>query len=873
MGKNITSPVCLAFSLSLVFVFLSINSQVIAQKAESAKKDSSSRAPGIHYYLPDDPAFYPGGHAGKINTGVSQSRDLQIKKILQHTGSFQQVNSAGPPAGVTGPLNMTVVPTGSTCGYNNGSFQVLASGGTPPYSYSENGGAFQSGSLFSQLTAGTYQVVIKDASGQTLSSSVTVTNTYPLPSLYLVGFTVPSPCSGKNGTVTVAGSGGTPPYMYSDDGIHWQSSGIFTNLPSAKVEMIFLVRDANGCIQTYPFRFYSSHCSVITCQLYIGISECGKDGIISVYDVFGGTPPYTYSLDGIKYQSSPSFSDLTPGLYTVYVKDAAGTLLIFTCQLFSTCSLTMSVMETDATCGGKNGSILVTAQNGTAPYLYSLDGINFQLSAQFSGLAPGNYAVYVRDANSVIAATYNVIVNSACPSLALTETDATCGKNNGSITATGSGGVGPYTYSLDGINYQSDNIFTSKNPGTYTVYIKDAKGITSSTLITVNNDCLVVTATATNATCGVRDGNIMVSAANGTPPYSFSIDGINFQPSGTFNQVLAGNYQVIAKDALAVIGRDSVTVAVRNNIQVSAISTSASCADTGATLTITATGGGSPLEYSIDSGLNFNSANLFTALDTGLYWLVVQDPSGCRSSDSIRLSALPSPVVHLGPDTTLCEGQSILLTVTNPNATYLWNDGSTGSNLLVSVAGTYSVKVTENGCDTTARVAVNLATKPLIHLPKDTSVCPVQQLELNAAYPQSTYLWQDGSNQPVFTVTKPGTYFVQVTNACGLTLDTTNVISDNCACKFYVPNAFTPNNDGLNDIFLPRYQCDFATYELRIFNRWGQQVFKSESPSIGWDGTMGGLKQPVGVYVWQMSYKDAVSGKTTHQKGTLVLVR
>jgi gliding motility-associated-like protein len=103
--------------------------------------------------------------------------------------------------------------------------------------------------------------------------------------------------------------------------------------------------------------------------------------------------------------------------------------------------------------------------------------------------------------------------------------------------------------------------------------------------------------------------------------------------------------------------------------------------------------------------------------------------------------------------------------------------------------------------------------------------------------------------------------------------DTANVQSDNCACKFYVPNAFTPNNDGLNDVFLPRYQCDFSNYELRVFNRWGQMVFRSESPSNGWDGTMSGSRQPVGVYVWQLTYKDAITGKATTLKGTVALIR
>jgi len=144
---------------------------------------------------------------------------------------------------------------------------------------------------------------------------------------------------------------------------------------------------------------------------------------------------------------------------------------------------------------------------------------------------------------------------------------------------------------------------------------------------------------------------------------------------------------------------------------------------------------------------------------------------------------------------------------------------------------------------------------------------------LNANYPNSTYEWQDGSTSPQFTVSKEGIYWVQVTNICGKITDSTEVAYENCTCKFFVPSAFTPNGDGYNDIFLPKYQCLFSNYELKIYNQYGQLIFVSKNTSNGWDGSFNALQQPTGTYVWLLSYKGELTEKVMRKNGTVVLVR
>ena len=148
-----------------------------------------------------------------------------------------------------------------------------------------------------------------------------------------------------------------------------------------------------------------------------------------------------------------------------------------------------------------------------------------------------------------------------------------------------------------------------------------------------------------------------------------------------------------------------------------------------------------------------------------------------------------------------------------------------------------------------------------------------ENLLLDVTYPQSTYLWQDGSQLSHYEVTKAGTYSVGVTNSCGTANASVNVAYENCACKFYVPNAFSPNGDGKNDIFKPGYQCLFSNYEMKIYNRWGRLVFDSQNTGIGWDGNYKNEQQPVDVYIWVMVYKDNLTGKSVRKNGTVMLIR
>src|SRR5258708_7477775 len=203
--------------------------------------------------------------------------------------------------------------------------------------------------------------------------------------------------------VTTTATGGTPPYTYSSDNSTWQTSNVLTNLaPDGNLDTYaFYVRDVNGCVAFPP----NPPILISNCPINIWgfnynslLFSCGSTaGYIHITGVSGGTPPYTYSLDGVIYQSSPNFDNLRAGNYQLRVQDAVG---LTTNQVFliaDECALTATYVATNASCAHNDGTITLTARNASPPYTYSLDGLNYQTSTIFTALTSGTYHVIVRD--------------------------------------------------------------------------------------------------------------------------------------------------------------------------------------------------------------------------------------------------------------------------------------------------------------------------------------------------------------------------------------------------------------------------------------------------------------------------------------------
>ena len=265
-----------------------------------------------------------------------------------------------------------------------------------------------------------------------------------------------------------------------------------------------------------------------------------------------------------------------------------------------------------------------------------------------------------------------------------------------------------------------------------------------------------------------------------------------------------------------------------------------------------------------------NSTNpSFTVTQQGTYWVEVTNNCG-TTTDTINVSYNALPTVNLSND-TLCQGETLTLDAASSNATYLWQDNSTNPSFTVTQQGTYWVEVTNN-CGTTTDT-INVSYHPLltVNLSNDT-LCKGETLTLDATTSNANYMWQDNSTNPSFTITQQGIYWVEISNECEVISDTVVIEIEDCDCNLYIPNAFTSNNDGLNDKFSLLSNCDFSEYSLSIFNRWGEKIFETNIHEDSWDGTFRGKMSPIGVYVYLVIYKFNDEDMIETQYGNITLL-
>jgi gliding motility-associated-like protein len=255
----------------------------------------------------------------------------------------------------------------------------------------------------------------------------------------------------------------------------------------------------------------------------------------------------------------------------------------------------------------------------------------------------------------------------------------------------------------------------------------------------------------------------------------------------------------------------------------------------------------------------------------GWYWVDVTG-NGCTVRDSTYAMYVQPPALDLGVDTILCQGRTWKLDAGDPGpgTKYLWRDNSTKSTLYVTRPGTYWVSV-QRGCIARDTIKISYAKKPKFSFGADKVICDGQTILLDPNLDAASFRWQDGSSLPIYNVNIPGTYFLEAVNSCGSVSDT--IVIKPGTCKLFVPTAFSPNDDGKNEIFRILGYENIIEFNLEIFNRWGQKIFVSKNFNEGWDGKIKGGKQPAGVYAWILQYKIINKSETFRLKGTFVLIR
>lgn len=406
------------------------------------------------------------------------------------------------------------------------------------------------------------------------------------------------------------------------------------------------------------------------------VSSCGggADGSITVTPA-GGTAPYTYSWTSTPAGftgSTAAITGLSPRDYTVVVSE------VTTCSI-SIPDITIwqafaAVVTNNGTASGSctppTGSIILYGSGGIQPYEYSVDGTNYSGSNTFTGLAAGTYTGYVRDFANCVSTKPNITVAGASPLVvtAFTRPASSCA-NNGTIELYRTGGIAPYTYSINGTDYFGGNIFSNLAGATsYTGYVRDSKGCVTSLADIYVGKAATVTASATptnTSACNPNTGRIQVLAGGGVPGYTYSITGVNgtYQSSNTFTGLAAGSYDTWVQDSKGcknvqfgvVVGTNAApTINVT-----SYVFPSSGCVNTGSIQLYLSGGGTGPYMYKLDNG-SYQSSNVFTNLGGGTYTGWVKDVNGCTGSQAgIVISQAPALTVterHTNASSCLNDG-------------------------------------------------------------------------------------------------------------------------------------------------------------------------------------------------------------------------
>ncbi len=631
--------------------------------------------------------------------------------------------------------------------FNDGIIIVNVGGGAEPYEYSIDGENYQSSQVFENLEAGTYTFSARDADGfiVTTSNPVVISNPDPIVGSLDVA----------DNNVSITASGGFGLLTYSEDGSFYQTSNFFGALNNG--EYTFYVKDENDCIielQT-SISFNSLAASFESKDLSCFESS---DGSIAI-EATGGMPDYTYSLNGGDYQSNSSFENLAAGEYMISIKDADGfTFDLNTIVLSEPDPIVVSNMVTDA-------NIQVTASGGTGMLTYSLDGKNFQNSNEFLNLDNGSYTINVKDENDCLVSTMAVISINGLVASAMISQEVSCYEfMDGSITASIAGGVEPYTYSIDGENFQSNPTFDNLGAGNYNITIKDADGFETITeTITIEQpDLLMVSASSTV--------DIITAMANGgTGNYMYSIDNDNYQVENTFAGLPIGSYTVYVQDENGCIANSEVEVSFNNMMVMATITQQIRCfGEMDGVISIEHAGGTAPFEYSLDAE-NFQDENVFENLSAGMYMVTVRDANGFTAQTQIVSITEPAQLsmMVIVTDNSLvvdATGGSGILTFSIDGINYQT------SNVFTDVPnGTYVVLVKdENDCEISeqAQIAVNSLNGSAVTTQEINCFGELASIEVTATGGQTPFSYSlDGENyqsENIFTNVAPGIYTIYI---------------------------------------------------------------------------------------------------------------
>jgi gliding motility-associated-like protein len=625
--------------------------------------------------------------------------------------------------------------------------------------------------------------------------------------------------------------------------------------------------------------------------------------------VGGGKAPYTFKWNTL--ETTQNRSNLNAGTYTVWITDSEGKIHEQKIVIQPPFPLILNpVVKKDASCGsGADGYAKISVKIGRNDYEpnsppYQVTWSNGLKNVwEADNLQPGTYTVTVADKYNCDT-SISFEIKAASEGIKVTETieNISCSSDsNGKITLNVSGGQAPYTYKWSNGATSKDisNLFA----GTYEVQVKDSKGCSflASYRITASSPILVTESIKQSSCAGKSNGEIQVNVSGGKAPYTFLWN--TGETSSSVKNLSSGTYTVKITDAQGCKVEKQIAVSNGSNLEVEALENRpVSCSgapDGGISLAVTGAMGKLVITWSDGASTQLQRKDL----KAGVYTIQISDESGCSVSKTVEVleSQKISARIETALDVDCAEGTvegKAWVSIQGGKAPFqiTWSTGSENSReISFNKSGTLKVTVKDAlGCVTETETKVDFPKtntqgsrldfhyrKLIISSEPEVVVKEKILFESEIAPQFIAWEWEFGDGKksseknPIHVFDKAGTYEVSLTgfDALGCSSVEKNTIQVLSATELVViPNAFSPNGDGLNDTFIPKLR-GINSFTLDIFNTWGEKIFTATSlESKGWDGTYHGQLSPPGNYFYQITFTTS-EGKTQSKSGGITLIR
>jgi hypothetical protein len=525
--------------------------------------------------------------------------------------------------------------------------------------YSLDGINFQAANIFTNLSPGRFTVWARDITGCTDKETVLLPAS-SLSSLKIDEVLLSYPfCTGsRDGRLEVKVTGGAGAVFYSIDGANYQEVPVFMGLNEG--EYTVYVKDATGCSDVEAVKLLPANPTTLTItNVVIQRPFCNgsRDGEI-VINAQGGVGAITYALNSAAFRVGNRFSGLEEGSYTVWVRDSRGCTRSREVVLVANTQNNVALNELKITqpgCAGvANGSIVASVAGGAPPYIYTLNGLPATLQNEIRNLGEGEYTLQVRDRNGCLAIRSFSLAADRSNKVDIEELKLQyplC-QIKGSIQVLAVSNSGGLRYALNAGGFTSDNLFTGLAAGVYTIRVEDSKGCQDQETVnlfalppTTRIDEIVITPPACLES---QTGKLEVKAITSAGPLRYAINGGSYQTDNQFTALLAGEYEVEARDTNGCISTEWARIRETNPaLAIASIETTRpKCVNVAeGTLTVFIAEQQPDILYSID-GVRFQNSPTFSALKAGPYTVWVKNRENCTARQVVTLAA-QNPAIEI----------------------------------------------------------------------------------------------------------------------------------------------------------------------------------------------------------------------------------